>query len=564
MTATPLAARWAAALAVLGGLLTWAAFPRLSVRPLAVLGPALLYVAVARQPWRRALWLGLAFGLAFFVPLLSWLQTGAGTNAWLVLAVLEAAFVAVSAVGLSWVSRLPLWPAWGAAVWVLQEAARGRLPFGGFTWGRLGFSQDSGPLLRWASVGGAPLMTFAVALAAGCLVVLARHAARTRLRFSGSSPPQGGVREAPALLRRAQTTTGGVLGRLRAIPARRRPAALPDRRLDCGSRRAEPRGPLLALAALVTGAMPYLVAPLLPHAPPPARRTTVALVQGNVPRLGLASFDPKQQEMVVRNHVEATYELAAAVDAGTLPRPSFVVWPENSTDRDPRTDDVVRVLVEGAVQRIGTPVLVGALLDRPDRETENAGLVWDPLHGPGATYAKRHLVPFGEYVPFRRQLTPFFGRLSLVGNGFVPGHSVGALDIAGTRVGDVICFEIAYDGLVRDSVRAGAEVLVVQTNNASFGRSALTDQQLAMSRVRAVEHGRAVLVAATSGISAVVAPDGSFVDRSKVFTRDLLVHEVPLITSRTLATRAGAWPEWLLAAMGGVAVLAGAVRVRRS
>jgi apolipoprotein N-acyltransferase len=154
----------------------------------------------------------------------------------------------------------------------------------------------------------------------------------------------------------------------------------------------------------------------------------------------------------------------------------------------------------------------------------------------------------------------------MVAHDFAPGGRGGAtpLDLAGTKVGDVICFEVAYDGLVRDGVRNGAGLLVVQTNNASFGRSALTRQQLAMSRVRAVEHGRAVLVAATSGISAVVAPDGSLVDSSRINTRDLLVRAVPVVSRRTLATSAGAWPEWVLTAIAGAAVLAALPRrVRR-
>jgi apolipoprotein N-acyltransferase len=505
-TALPTRAAWP--LALLGGLLTYLAFPRFSVRPFAVLGPALLLWAVHRQPVRRSAGLGFAYGLAFFVPLLVWLQTGAGTNAWLILALLEAAFLAASGAALAVVSRLPLWPLWTAGVWVLQEALRGRVPFGGFTWGKLAFAMDEGPYLRWAAVGGAPVMTFCVALAAGCLVVAVRHLRGLRLRFSGTSPP-------------------------------------------------------LAAAAVVAGALPLVLAPLLPHAPPPVRRATVALVQGNVPRLGLASFDPRQQELVVRNHTLATLTLADEVRAGRLPRPDFVVWPENSTDRDPRRDETVRSLIEDSSRRVGVPMLIGAVLRRTDGGAENAGVVWDPERGFGATYAKRHLVPFGEYVPFRRQLSPVFGRLSLVGDGFVPGEGGGVLDVAGTRVGDVICFEIAYDGLVRDAVRDGAEVVVVQTNNASFGRTDLTYQQLAMSRVRAVEHGRSVLVAATSGVSAVIAPDGTFVDRSRIDTRDLLVHEVGLARGRTLATRAGAWPEWVLAAMAGAAVLAGVVVARR-
>jgi apolipoprotein N-acyltransferase len=498
---------WALGVATLGGLVTCGAFPNPSVRPFAVLGPALLLGAVHRQPPRLAAGAGLLYGLAFFVPLLYWLQTGAGTNAWLILALLEAGIVAASAVGLALVSRLPAWPLWAASVWTAQEALRGRWPFGGFTWGRLAFSQDEGPMLRWAAVGGAPLVSFLLVLAAGLLVVGVRHAAGSRRLFSGACLP-------------------------------------------------------LAAGALVGAVVPAVVGPLLPGPPPTTGTTTVALVQGNVPRLGLASFDPRQQAQVVRNHAQATFALADDVDAGRVPRPAFVVWPENSTDRDPRADPSVRELVDAAVRRVRAPVVVGAILDRSDGRSENAGVVWNPGTGFGQVYVKQRLVPFGEYVPFREQVTPIFGRLALVGSDFAPGGGAGTLTIAGVQVGDVICYEIAYDDLVRAAVDAGAEVLVVQTNNASFGDTAQPHQQLAMSKVRAVEHGRTVLVAATSGVSAYITADGETRDASRVFTRDVLVHEVPLATSRTLATRAGAWPEWALTVLAGAAVLAAVLRRR--
>jgi apolipoprotein N-acyltransferase len=180
--------------------------------------------------------------------------------------------------------------------------------------------------------------------------------------------------------------------------------------------------------------------------------------------------------------------------------------------------------------------------------------------GPGARYVKRHPVPFGEYIPFRSLVRLVTDKVDLVPRDFVAGNEVGVLDVGPVRLGDVICFEVAYDDLVRDVVTGGGELLVVQTNNATFGRSGETSQQLAMGRLRAVEHGRAVLVAATSGISAVIAPDGELVEQAPVFTQEVLSAQVPRRTGTTLATRLGAAPELVLS---GLAVAAAGVAVRR-
>jgi apolipoprotein N-acyltransferase len=136
----------------------------------------------------------------------------------------------------------------------------------------------------------------------------------------------------------------------------------------------------------------------------------------------------------------------------------------------------------------------------------------------------------------------------------VAGSGNGLLTGGPFPIGDVICFEVAYDSLVRSSVEAGAQFLVIQTNNATFGHTAETYQQLAMSQLRAVEHGRAVAQVSTTGVSAVIGPDGQIRERSgALFTPDILVDSIPLRTTDTLATRLGEIPEYLMA---GAALLA--------
>ena len=124
---------------------------------------------------------------------------------------------------------------------------------------------------------------------------------------------------------------------------------------------------------------------------------------------------------------------------------------------------------------------------------------------------KRHPVPFGEYIPFRGLLTKFISRLDQIPRDFYRGQFDSVLDLGPVRVGDVICFEVAYDGLIRDAITEGGQLLVVQTNNATYTGTGQLEQQFAISRYRAIETGRYVVVAATNGISGIIAPDGSVV-----------------------------------------------------
>ncbi len=467
------------------------AFPPLALWPAAPVGVALLALAVRGTGPRRGALAGLVFGLASFLPLLHWSGAVAGDPAWVALSLLEALFLVGLGAALAVTSRLPGWPVWGALLWVGQEALRDRLPFGGFPWGRLGASQDLSPLAPLAAVGGVPLLTFAVA----------------------------------------------VLGGLLALLLTARPRRLP---------------PARALAAVGVPALLLGLAALLVPTPTSGPLTRVALVQGNVPRLGLDAFS--QRAAVLRNHVDATHRLAADVRAGRAPRPDLVVWPENASDLDPYTDPGAYAVIDSAVRDVGVPVLVGAVVQGPGDHVSNTGIVWDPTTGPGATYVKQHPVPFGEYMPFRSVLRRLSSKVDLVPRDFARGDHTGLLQVGPATVGDVICFEVAYDGLVRDAVAAGGRLVVVQTNNATFGRSAETAQQLAMSRLRAVEHGRTVLVASTSGISAVIAPDGTVQQQSAISTSQVLSAQVALRSGTTLATRVGAWPELCLALLGAAGV----------
>ncbi|MDP9431558.1 MAG: apolipoprotein N-acyltransferase [Actinomycetota bacterium] len=491
----------AAAVAVLSGLLLSAAFPPVAWPVLAVPAVAgLTWVCHGRRPVAAA-GLGFAAGMAFFLSLMDWLQF-LGPDALVAVAALQALFFAATGAALSLLTRLPAWPLWTACWWVAIELARGRVPWGGLPWGRLAFSQVGTPLQNYAAVGGLALITFAVALVAGLMLWALLEGVRA------------GRRTRAAL---AVAVTAAMVGVGALIP-------VPTGGESAG-------GPASA---------------------------TVALVQGNVPRLGLDAF--AQRRAVLDNHADATTRLADDITAGRQPRPDVVIWPENASDLDPYAEPEARRVIDQAVRAVGTPVLVGAVVGAGPRLVENSGIVWDPASGPGERYIKRHLVPFGEYLPMRDLLTRFIERFEMIPRDFRAGTKPGVLQLGPVTIGDVMCFEVAFDAAVRDAVTGGGRVIVVQTNNASYGDSAQTYQQLAMGRLRAIEHGRTVLVAATSGVSAVITPDGGVVRQSDIFTAETLVERVALRDSLTLADRLGPAPEWLLTA---TALLALAAALRR-
>ena len=499
----------AVALAVAAGLAQLAAFPPYDLWFLAPVAVAALAAAVHRRRLRAGFGLGFVAGAVLFLPLLSWTNLHTGWLPWVLLSLAEAAVIGLLGAASAWVSPLidrwrALWPALTGVLWVAQEALRDRAPFGGFPWGRLAFAQGDAPALRLASLGGAPLVTFAVAVAGGARVALAWR------------------RYAP------------------------RPAAPASAAIYAAVAAAAVAGPALVPAPDVTG----------------RPTATVAIVQGNVPRLGLEFND--QRRRVLDNHATATERLAADVAAGRATQPDLVVWPENASDIDPLRNADAAQRISQATDAIGAPVLLGAVLRGPGPgQVRNAGLLWLPGTGvdPTQTYVKRHPVPFAEYVPMRRIARMVSTEVDRVTADFVAGDTPGIVRAGGAVVGDVICFEVAYDEVVRDTVTGGAQLLVVQTNNATFN-DAEARQQLAMVRLRAVEHGRQALMASTVGVSAFVDADGRVHQATTFNTAAVELRDMSLGGPTTLATRVGPWPEVVLAAMALAALAWAGVRRR--
>jgi apolipoprotein N-acyltransferase len=497
--------RWALLASVAGGLAVYASFPPIDAWPLAVLGPALLVVALTGRSLRGSFGCGLAFGVALFVPLLSWLVNVAW-YAWAALALAEAVIFALLCVGQRLLLVLPFWPALVAAWWVAAEALRDRWPFA-FPWGRLAMSQSVAPDVRWVAIGGAPLLSFLVALTGAM-------AARYVMTALGS----GGWR----------------------------------------ARRAAGAG----LAAVVTAGL-VLAGGLLPVDPTGGAPTaTVAAIQGDVPR---ARNLPQllNDTQVTQDQVAATLKLAAQVKSGRAPAPGVVIWPEDAVGLDPRVYPYLYGQVEEAMTAIGRPILVGEVLQDPQR---NVGQLWVPGVGPTTIYVKRQLVPFGEYIPFRGLISSFSSLPSLNPVNFTPGHQAVVFGVGKIRLGDVICYEVGFDDLVRSEVNAGANLIALQSNDADFeidGQLGETEQQTAMARIRAVESDRAVVYASTTGESTIIAPDGAVITRSGIWRQAILDARVPLVSYRTLADRVGAWPEYVLVLVTVLALGLAIVTLRR-
>lgn len=455
---------------------------------------------------------GFLFGLAFNLPLLPWISGLVGAFPWIMLSVLQALFPGIFGLLAVVVRKLPGWPLWFAGLWAAQEWVKSTVPFGGFPWGVVGFSQTDGPLLALAQFGGAPLLSFAVVLIGFSLTAI--------------------ILEVVQLWRREQN------GHSAAPPAVLAP------------------GVCISVVLLVTAlAWPHVRQSGVGAGDDPG--ITVAAVQGNVPRLGL-EFNA-QRRAVLDNHVRETMQLAGDVRAGRAPQPMIVIWPENSSDIDPLANADAAKEISSAAATINAPILVGGVLSAPGYTRDNpvstnSVIVWNPGTGPADRHDKQIVQPFGEYLPWRgffRHLSSYADRAGY----FVPGNGTGVVHAAGVPIGVTTCWEVIFDRAARESVRNGAQLLTVPSNNATFTES-MSEQQLAFARLRAVEHDRYVVVVGTTGISAIIAPDGRELARTSFFEPAYLDTQVRLKTQLTPATRWGPLVQALLVAVGVGAVIA--------
>ncbi|WP_043109949.1 apolipoprotein N-acyltransferase [Paraoerskovia marina] len=497
-------------LAVAGGAALFLAFPDAGIWPLAPVGTTLAFLALRRDHAGWNALTGLVLGLTFLLPHLWWSYEATALLPWIALSVLQAAFFALFGATWTWTRRTPLVQRHlllqalaFSVLWVAVEQFRSSWPFGGFAWARLGFSQAQSPLGHYAWLGSIPAVSLAVTLTGTLLAVTLITARRTH-----RTPALAGAGTAVVL----------VLGGL--------------------------------LVPLSTDAQSGTLA--------------VGAVQGNVAEPGLGSFANRGE--VLQNHVDGTFDLLDDVEPGEL---DIVLWPENGSDLDPQTTPDVAADIDEAAQAVDAPILVGAQ-EFPDTGGRyNVALLWEPGVGVTDRYAKQRPAPFGEYIPMRAFVGLFTDQVDRVTNDMIAGDGPAVVDLDVPDLGrtvplaTIICFEVAYDDTVQQSIRDGGELLVVPTNNASFGFTAESTQQLAMSQLRAIETGRSTVQISTVGVSGVIAADGTMLEQTDLFTADQMIADLPLRTTITPAVFLGAWPELIIWGVALILLGTGVVASRR-
>jgi len=485
---------WAKALiGAVGGALAGLAYPRFDLWYLTYLGLPLVLLAIHRLGLFRSLWVGTIAGTAFYCTQLTWISLYLGPVPLIALSIMEGLFFGIGAVGISLAWRFIDQRNLGrqaafftaaiiATIWVGREYLSGHFPFSGFPWARIGVSQANTPLANlvyWVDI-------------AGLSWLIVYVCALLTLRFI-QAPASGS-----GLAKRAKNYA---------------PVAA--------------AGLVLYLAAVAT---------VIPTAAE-AGTMNIAAAQGNA-NAGLFAVNPPGS--ILLKHIQASRKLLAT---NHIPI-DVMVWPENASDLDPismpRIHDVLNNFVKDELH--GT-LIFGTKTIR-DSKLYNEVVQWTPTGGAVDWYDKKIPVPFGEYVPNRS----FFMALapSLIGMivwDMSPGTRDGIFETPKGKLGSLICFEVVFDELSADLVDGGAEALLVQTNNSDFGHSDETFQQVAVSRLRAIETGRSVVAVSTVGVSAIYRPDGTTQKILPVFKPGAMVDTVALRTSKTPAMIFGRYIE---------------------
>lgn len=492
-------------LAIFAGACLWASFAPLNLWPLAIIGIALfVYILRDLGLWGAAC-VGLCVSVSFFMPLFFWARIASSSVlAWCALFLFQALYIVLVAIVLHFLlgSRFErhLWlfaPAVGI-VWVACEQLRAIVPLGGMPWGLLAFGQVNSPLVHLAPYGSTQLVGWAVVCAGAALA----H---------------------PAIVRRSIA--------MRAVVA------------------------CVACCAV-------LAAAFIPITPPPTSEQSVrvAYAQGIVARA--------DEEVSGSRALQVTKNLAREVRNLQESDFDFLVLPESTSDRDMRVDDAARSVIAEIEQSIhGRPILLGTQEYIDDYRFNDYVLVHKGEVQ--ARYSKQHPVPFGEYLPWRSFLVPLIPAASQIAIDMRAGDKPAVLDVplesrgegggstpdSSVRVAVPICFEVADSAVLSQAIVEGAELIVVPTNNASFGDTAESRQQFDMTRFRAIEYGRDAVQISTVGVSGAIRADGSVVEMTEPWTAASSIVTLSLYENTTWSARFYPQIVWAVFCAGGLIVL---------
>lgn len=481
-----------AILAIAAGWLMDLGFPDAGWWPFTLVGLAIVLFLARDLTLPKALAIGAIAGFSYYGILITWLTVYLGIVPWLALTLAQTVLFAIgfALLALMWRVGERQWPSLTARVLFLPPALAG-------VW-----------MIREAVASVWPWGGFAWG----------------RLAHSQAS--------GPALEWVAWLGTSG-LSFLLAWWAALVVVVLTDRRLT-----------RTAMATTATAGLSFLA--VWPGYPATVSDTIrVAAVQGNT---DASLFSSATRGDNLMDHWRVTRELYGEdVDV--------VIWPENASDLDPLRHSEAATILDEVVTEMGAPLVVGTITAEAD-ETFNSVLLWDVPDNPGVGYAydqydKIHPVPFAEYLPARDFFYPLAPDLfDMVPRDYSFGERDTVFEVAGHTAGVAICYDIVDDAIFAQMMAEGADVIFAPTNNADFGRTDQSEQQLDIAKIRAVETGRTVVNVSTVGTSAIILPDGSELVRLPTFTEGTMVESIPTTTHTTPATHLGRTLEWGVIGLG--------------
>lgn len=499
---------FAAPVSVAGGFILRCAYPGPAIWALAFIGTAFILVALWNQKGRHGLWLGAIAGSSLWFPLIDWLTLYLGSIPWAALAGAMVLWFTLMGMAISGVTRR-----------ISQRALR-------------------------------PSITIVLQVFVVAGLWVAREGVQSTFPYGGFAWGRLAHTQAegPMLSLVSYTGFAGLTALMLVLTAI--PVAY-----------AFTRGKFFSTSGLVLAGTAVIFASLwVPHASLTVHDTArIAAVQGNS-KSGV--FDNRENGDVIADHIRVTEEWLdtnpEAVDA--------VVWPENSAEfgiiQHPKNLAQVRHLAD----RADAPFAIGSVLGEgtdDQRTYTNSSLVVAPDSDSLQRYDKRHPVPFAEYMPHRsfyRSLVPDL--VDMVQLEYEHGVTDTVVDVGGIRAGAAICFDIVFDDMAVAMSEENAEIVFAQTNNADFGQTDQSEQQLFIAKLRAVEMGRTVVNISTVATSEIIAPDGTVLASIPQWQPGVMVAEVPLVSGTTPAVAYGSVVAGGWIAVGLVGSLLTLVRFR--